>query len=59
MHAVIANILDTRKEQVLIVQKPPQEGQPSIVTVNRHPEEPFIERQLVQQLVALHQKMLS
>ena len=53
VHAVVANILETRMNQVLIVRKE-LDGKPVIDTVNREEAQPFIEKQLVCKITELH-----
>lgn len=53
VNAVVANILETRMNQVLIVRKD-STGQPQIDTINRKASEPVIEKQLVAQIIKLH-----
>lgn len=53
VHAVVANILETRMNQVLIVRTG-SDGKPSIDTINRDDSQPFIEKQLVGRVTALH-----
>ena len=55
VHAVVANILETRMNQVLLVQRSP-DGQAAVETIKRKPTEQFIERPLVEQVVQLHQQ---
>jgi hypothetical protein len=59
VQAVVANLLHTRKDRVLIVQQQGQQEQqqPSVRVdeVLRPPEEPHIEKRLVARVVALHQ----
>ena len=71
LHAVVANILETRKERVLIVAPPPFVGSESdkggekkkidattvrIEAITKDPAQPFIERQLVGEVVRLHRE---
>lgn len=53
VHAVVANILETRMEQVLIVRTDKQQ-QPVVDTINRDKAQPFIEKQLVGKITELH-----
>ena len=53
VHAVVANILETRMNQVLIVRAG-SDSRPNIETINRDESQPFIEAQLVSRIVALH-----
>ena len=53
VHAVVANILETRMNQVLIVRTG-ADGKASIDTINRDKSQPFIEKQLVERITALH-----
>ena len=53
VHAVVANILETRMNQVLIVRTG-SDGKASVDTVNRDESQPFIEKQLVGRVTALH-----
>lgn len=73
MHAVVANLLHTRKDRVLIVQQQQQlggsGGAPSaaadgssnvqVVEVLRPADEPHIEKQLVARIVSMHQQFGS
>lgn len=54
VHAVVANILETRMNQVLLVQKDAS-GHADVVTIKRDPREQFIEGEIVRQVVQLHQ----
>ena len=78
LHAVVANILETRKERVLIVAPPLLEGGEGsekaeegasekkeqkidassvrVEAITRDPAQPFIERQLVGEVVRLHRE---
>lgn len=79
LHAVVANILETRKERVLIVApplplplSPPSEANGGevkksdavvvdastvrVTAIDRDPSQPFIERQLVAEIVRLHKE---
>ena len=52
---VVANILDRRKEEVQLVQ--PASGSSTstdVMHIHRHADEPFIEKQLVDAVVAQH-----
>ncbi|DBA67058.1 hypothetical protein WJX79_002618 [Trebouxia sp. C0005] len=53
VHAVVANILETRMKQVLIVRTN-LEGQSVIDTINREESQTFIEKQLVSKITELH-----
>ena len=53
VHAVVANILETRMNQVLIVRTG-SNGQTSVDTINRDSTQPFIEKQLVGRIMDLH-----
>ena len=53
MHAVIANILETRKDTVKIVRMA-EHQQSSVLVINRAPQEPIIENQLIEEVVAMH-----
>lgn len=53
MHAVVANLLHTRKDRVLLVVRG-TEGV-AVEDVVRPAEEPLIERLIVQRIVAVHQ----
>lgn len=53
VHAVVANILETRMNQVLIVRTGANR-QTSVDTINRDTTQPFIEKQLVGRIMALH-----
>ncbi len=55
VHAVVANILETRMNQVLLVQRS-SDGQAAVQTINRNPTEQFIERPLVEQVLQLHRQ---
>ena len=50
---MVANILETRMEQVLIVRTDEQQ-QPVVDTINRDKAQPFIEKQLVGKISELH-----
>lgn len=61
VHVVVANILQTRKEQVLLVQAPqgtisaaPNTRQ-HVTSIKRDPSQTYIEKQLVASIVAMHQ----
>ena len=54
VHTVVANLLHTRKEQVLVVALEPGGGV-QVDTINRPAHEPTIEHSLVATLVAQHQ----
>lgn len=59
MNAVVANLLHTRKDRVLIVKQQAagqQQQQHEVVEVLRAPEEPHIEKQLVAEVVQLHKQ---
>lgn len=73
LHAVVANILETRKERVLIVAPPLLQGGEGgeekgekkkivdattvrVEAIERDPARPFIERQLVGEVVRLHRE---
>lgn len=58
VNAVVANILETRMNQVMVVQTD-SKGQPSIDTINRKASEPVIEKQLVAQITKLHSKHME
>lgn len=58
VHAVVANILTTRKEQVQLVQQGSGD-QPEVAVINRPPEVPFIEQVLVQRIVEMHTSFVS
>jgi len=58
VHAVVANILETRMNQVMIVRSG-ADGQPVIDTINREESQPFIEKQLVGKITELHAAHLS
>ena len=53
VHAVVANILETRMNQVRIVHALPGDKF-DISTIDRDPNQEFIEPQLVSQVVQLH-----
>jgi hypothetical protein len=55
--AVVANLLHTRKDRVLVVKQQPQGV--DVVEVLRAPTEPHIEKQLVAEIVQLHQQFRS
>jgi hypothetical protein len=60
--AVVANLLHTRKDRVLVVKQQQQPQQPQgvdVVEVLRAPTEPHIEKQLVAEIVQLHQQFRS
>jgi hypothetical protein len=54
VNAVVANLLHTRKDRVLIVKQQQQQQGSDVVEVLRAPQEPHIERQLVAEVVQLH-----
>jgi hypothetical protein len=56
VHAVVANLLHTRKDRVLIVRQQQQQQQQGsdVVEVMRAQQEPHIEKQLVEEIVQLH-----
>jgi hypothetical protein len=68
VHAVVANLLHTRKDRVLVIQRSGQEAAAAaaasggaagssnveVLEVLRPAEEPHIEKQLVEKIVALH-----
>jgi hypothetical protein len=66
VHAVVANLLHTRKDRVLVIQQPGagaggssssgSSGSSSVevLEVLRPAQEPHIEKQLVERIVALH-----
>jgi hypothetical protein len=66
VHAVVANLLHTRKDRVLVIQRPAvgagDSGSSSssssveVLEVLRPAQEPHIEKQLVERIVALHAK---
>ncbi|KAK9830471.1 hypothetical protein WJX72_011926 [[Myrmecia] bisecta] len=57
VHAVVANLLQTRKEQVWIVQK---HGEViAVQSIERDKSEPFIEKQLICHIVGLHQHAMT
>lgn len=58
VNAVVANILETRMNQVLIVRCD-KAGQPRIDTISRKASEPVIEKQLVAQITKLHAAHIS
>ena len=53
VHAVVANILETRMDQVLIVRTD-DEQQPIVDTINRDQGQPFIEKPLDAKITELH-----
>ena len=65
VHAVVANILQTRKEQVLLVHAHDSDNGSSqdqgrlVSSIKRHPDQLYIERQLVACIVAMHTKFCS
>jgi hypothetical protein len=59
VHAVIANILETRKEQVKIVTRAARPGGETVAGINRAATEPFIEKQIVDQIIAAHRKYID
>jgi len=63
VHAVIANILESRKEQVKVVTRAVGPsggaGQPEVATIDRPPTEPFIEKQIVEHIVAAHRRYME
>jgi hypothetical protein len=64
VHAVVANLLHTRKDRVLVIQRPDGAGvrdsssssSVEVLEVLRPAQEPHIEKQLVERIVALHAK---
>ncbi len=59
MQAVVANLLHTRKDRVLLIAKHPQQQDDVVVQdIVRNADEPYIEKQLVQHVVALHTGLL-
>jgi hypothetical protein len=68
VHAVVANLLHTRKDRVLVIQRPEGAGagdsssssssrsssSVEVLEVLRPAQEPHIEKQLVERIVALH-----
>lgn len=66
MHAVVANLLQTRKDRVLLVQQQPEQPRRSsagdsgcgsrVITINRAPDTLHIEGELVAQIVRLHEQ---
>jgi hypothetical protein len=61
VHAVVANLLHTRKDRVLVVKQQAGSQQQQqlpvdVVEVLRAPTEPHIEKQLVAVIVQLHQQ---
>jgi hypothetical protein len=64
VHAVVANLLHTRKDRVLVVKQQQQQQQEAgaqeaglhVVEVLRAASEPHIEKQLVAEVVTLHQQ---
>lgn len=59
VHAVVANLLHTRKDRVLVVKQQQQAGGGPglhVVEVLRAASEPHIEKQLVAEIVTLHQQ---
>ena len=60
VHAVVANILETRKEVVHVV-RPADSDSGGSIEIDRivRDEEPFIEKPLVDDVVCLHQLYLS
>ena len=59
MDAVVANLLHTRKDRVLVVKQQQQPQGVDVVEVLRAPTEPHIEKQLVAEIVQLHQQFRS
>ena len=63
LHCVVANILETRKDRVLLVTA--KEGGDGgtdavdVVPIDRDPTEAFIERQLVEAVVRLHARYME
>jgi hypothetical protein len=61
---VVANLLHTRKDRVLVIQRPDGAGvrdsssssSVEVLEVLRPAQEPHIEKQLVERIVALHAK---
>eukprot|EP00884_Botryococcus_braunii_P005180 jgi/Botrbrau1/14663/Bobra.0108s0024.1 len=65
VHCVVANILETRKEHVLVI-KPPvidteksKEVEPEIIDIRLDPKERFIEHQLVKVIADLHKAFIT
>ena len=60
VHAVVANILQTRKEQVLLIHADKgadmgsQNAKQHVTSIKRDPAQAYIEKQLVASIVALH-----
>ena len=54
VHMVVANILDRRKEQVQLVEASGSFTSAKVITVQRTSDQPFIEKQLVDAVVAQH-----
>lgn len=64
LHAVVANVLDTRKDVVYLVTPggggdPPRPLQVAVETIHRPPADAFIERALVERVVALHRAYME
>lgn len=67
VHVVVANILDRRKEEVQLVRAKLHSHKDSAsaasaterVVIQRQPEQPFIERQLIEAIVQQHQTFQS
>ena len=71
LHCVVANILETRKERVLLVTPgagcgggegacgAPSADGVAVEAISRDPAEPFIEKQLVSRVVALHRRYMA
>ncbi len=57
VHAVVANLLHTRKEQVWLVRKDSSTSE--VRSITRDKSEAFIERQLIRELVALHRAYIN
>lgn len=65
VHAVVANLLHTRKDQVKVLQ-PGTAGAagttaaaPTVTTINRPTDEPHIELRLVRHVVSLHAQFMA
>eukprot|EP00210_Caulerpa_lentillifera_P009051 g8638.t1 len=56
VHAVIANLLHTRKDRVLVLKSLPEKGKGEceISTIDRQPQEPYIEKQLIEVVIQMH-----
>lgn len=61
VHGVIANLLHTRKDRVLVLKSLPEKGKGEceISTIDRKPQEPYIEKPLIQMVIQLHREFIE